>query len=75
MNKFEQKHFQSHQCPEGHNGVDDWHFNVFEQCETYNYLKEKKIFWKQWGEISCLLGVKEKEYYKYKHTKYKTINF
>ena len=47
MNKFEQKHFQSHQCPEGHNGVDDWHFNVFEQCETYNYLKEKKIFWKQ----------------------------
>ena len=43
MNKFEQKFFNSHQCPDGHRGIDDWHFKSFEQCKTRKYLKERKF--------------------------------
>ena len=30
-----QKHFLTHYCLDGHSGINDWNFVVFEQCETH----------------------------------------
>ena len=33
--KVPQKRFHAHYCLDGHSGIDDWNFVIFEQCETH----------------------------------------
>ena len=39
--KILQKLFYNHYYLDGHLGIDDWDFTLFEQCDTLNQLKEK----------------------------------
>ena len=40
--KMPQKHFHNHYCLDGHLGIDDWDFTLFEQYETHKQgLNEK----------------------------------
>ena len=57
-----QKRFHAHYCLDGHSGIDDWNFVLFEQCETHEQLKERETFW-QHGLY--LIGLNEKEEYLY----------
>ena len=34
--KIPQKRFYDHYCLDGHLGIDDWDFTLFEQCETHS---------------------------------------
>ena len=43
--KIPQKRFHDHYCRDGHLGIDDWDFTLFEQCETHKQLKERETFW------------------------------
>ena len=43
--KVRQKLFQAHYCLGSHNGIEDWKFAVFKQCETHAQLKETEILW------------------------------
>ena len=43
--KVPQKLFHTHYCLDGHSGIEDWDFVIFEQCETHAQLKERKTFW------------------------------
>ena len=43
--KVPQKRFHAHYCLDGHSGIDDWNFVIFEQCETHEKLKERETFW------------------------------
>ena len=43
--KIPQKRFHDHYCLDGHLGIDDWDFTLFEQCETHKQLKERETFW------------------------------
>ena len=43
--KVPQKRFHTHYCLDGHSGIDDWNFMIFEQCETHKQLKERETFW------------------------------
>ena len=40
--KIPQKRFHDHYCLDGHLGIDDWDFTLFEQCETHKQLKERE---------------------------------
>ena len=42
--KVLQKRFHAHYCLDGHSGIDDWNFVIFEQCEPHGQLK-KNPFW------------------------------
>ena len=42
--KVPQKRFHAHYCRDGHSGIIDWNFVLFEQCETHEQLKEEKPF-------------------------------
>ena len=61
--KIPQKLFHDHYCLNGHLGINDWDFTLFEQCETRKQLKEKETFWQQRLEIFYPLGLNEKEEY------------
>ena len=39
--KIPQKPFHDHYCLDGHLGIDDWDFTLFEQCETHKQLNER----------------------------------
>ena len=41
--KVPQKRFHAHYCLDGHSGIDDWNFVIFEQCETHEQLKERNL--------------------------------
>ena len=43
--KVPQKRFHAHCCRDGHSGINDWDFVLFEQCETHEQLKERETFW------------------------------
>ena len=43
--KVTQKLFHTHSCLDGYNGIEDWDFVIFEQCETHTQLKERETFW------------------------------
>ena len=43
--KVSQKLFHTHHSLNGHSGIEDWDFVIFEQCETYAQLKERETFW------------------------------
>ena len=32
---------------DGHSGIDDWDFVIFEQCQTHEQLKERETFWQR----------------------------
>ena len=61
--KIPQKRFHDHYCLDGHLGIDDWDFTLFEQCETYKQLKERETFWQHRLKTFYPLGLNEKEEY------------
>ena len=42
--KVPQKRFHAHYFSDGHSGIDDWNFVIFEQYETHELLKERETF-------------------------------
>ena len=63
--KIPQKLFHDHYCMDGHSGIDDWDFTLFEQCETHKQLKERETFWQHRLKTFYPLGLNEKEEYLY----------
>ena len=63
--KIPQKLFHNHYCMDGHLGIDDWDFTLFEQCETHKQLKERETFWQHRLKTFYPLGLNEKEEYLY----------
>ena len=59
--KVLQKRFHAHYCLDGHSGIDDWNFVIFEQCETHEQLKEKETFWQHRLKTFYPIGLNEKE--------------
>ena len=50
-----------------YNGIDDWNFVSFEQCETHEQLKEREIFWQHILKTFHPIDLNEKEDYLYEH--------
>ena len=63
--KIPQRRFQDPYYLDGHLGIEDWGFTLFEQCETHKQLKEKETFWQHWLKTFYPLGLNEKEEYLY----------
>ena len=63
--KVPQKLFHTHYCLDGHSGIEDWDFVIFEQCKTYAQLKERETFWKYRVKTFLSIGLNEKEEYLY----------
>ena len=63
--KNTQERFYDHYCLDGHLGIDDWNFPLFEQCETHNQLNERETFWQHRHKTFYPLGLNEKEEYLY----------
>ena len=63
--KIPQKLFHDHYCLDGHLGIDDWNFTLFEQFETHKQLKEREIFWQHRLKTFYPLGLNAKEEYLY----------
>ena len=61
--KVLQKRFHAHYCLDGHSGIDDWGFVIFEQCETHGLLKERESFWQHRLKTFYPIGLNEKEEY------------
>ena len=55
----------NHYCMDGHLGIDDWDFTIFEQRETHKEMKERESSWQRWLKTFYLLGLNEKEEYLY----------
>ena len=70
--KIPQKLFHDRYSLDGHLGIDDWNFTLFEQFETHKQLKEREIFWQHRLKTFCPLGLNAKEEYLYEHTSYLT---
>ena len=71
--KIPQKRFQDHYYLDGHLGIEDWGFTLFEQCETHKQLKERESFWQHRLKTFYPLGINEKEEYLYYHTPYMSV--
>ena len=63
--KVPQKLFHTHYCLNGHSGIEDWDFVIFEQCETHAQLKERETFWQHRLKTFYPIGLNEKEEYLY----------
>ena len=63
--KIPQKRFHHHYCLDGHLGIDDWGFTLFEECETHKQLKERENFCQHRLKTFYPLGLNEKEEYLY----------
>ena len=61
--KVPQKRFHVHYCLDGHSGIDNWNFVIFDQCETHEQLKERKTFWQHTLKTFYPIGLSEKEEY------------
>ena len=59
--KIPQKPFYDHYSLDGHLGIDDWDFTLFEECETHKQLNERETFWQHRLETFYPLGLNEKE--------------
>ena len=72
-----QKLFHDHYCLDGHLGIGDWDFTLFEQCETHKQLKERETFWQHRLKTFYSPGLNEREEYLSQHTTYEsqTINY
>ena len=66
--KVPQKLFHTHYCLDGHSGIEDWDFVIFEQCETHAQLKERETFWQHRLKTFYPIGLNEKEEYLYWHS-------
>ena len=63
--KTPRKRFHDHYSLDGHLGIDDWGFTLFEQCETHKQLKVRENFWQHRLKTFYSLGLNEKEEYLY----------
>ena len=63
--KVSQKRFHANCCLDGHSGIDDWNFVIFELCETHEQLKERETFWQHRLKTFYPIGLNEKEKYLY----------
>ena len=63
--KVPQKVFHTHYCPDDHNGIEDWEFAVFDQCEIHAQLMERETFWQHRFKTFYPIGLNEKEEYLY----------
>ena len=61
--KIPQKRFHDLYCLDGHLGIDDWDFTLFEQCGTHKQLKERETFRQHRLKTFYSLGLNEKEEY------------
>ena len=61
--KVPQKRFHAHYCLDGHSGIDDCDFVIFERCETHEQLKEREIFWQHRLKTFYPIGLNEKKEY------------
>ena len=59
--KKTQKLFHNHYCLDGHLGIDDWDFTLFQRCETQKQLKETETFWQHPLKTFQPLSLNEKE--------------
>ena len=59
--KISNKLFHDHYCLDGHLGIDDWDFTLFEQCEKHKQLKKRESFWQHRFETFYSSGLNEKE--------------
>ena len=55
----------THYCLDGHSGIEDWDFVIFEQCETHAQLKKRETFWQHRLKTFYPIGLNEKEEYLY----------
>ena len=62
--KVPQKRFHAHYCLDGHSGIDDLNFVIFEQRETQQ-LKGRDTFWQRRLKIFYPIDLNEKEEYLY----------
>ena len=67
--KLAQKLFHAHYCLDGHSGIEDWYFVIFQQCETHAQLKETETFRQNRLKTFYPVGVNEKEEYLYSQKK------
>ena len=63
--KIPQKRFLDHCCLDGHFGIDDWNFTLFEQCETYKQLNQRETFGQHRLKTFYPLSLNEKREYLY----------
>ena len=63
--KVPQKLFHTHYCFDGHSGIEDCDFAIFEQCETHAQLKEIETFWQHRLKTFYPIGLNKKEVYLY----------
>ena len=63
--KVPQKRFHAYYCLNGHSGIDDRNFVIFEQCETHEQLKGRETFWQHRLKTFYPIGLNEKEEYLY----------
>ena len=63
--KLSQKPFHGHYCLDGHLGIDDWDFTLFEQCKTHKQLKDRETFWQHRLKKFYPLDLNDKEEYLY----------
>ena len=73
--KVSQKLFHTHYCLDGHSGIEDWDFVIFEQCETHAQLKERETFWQQRLKTFHPIGLNKKEEYLQFTQKYLALVF
>ena len=65
--KVSQRLFHAHYCVDGHSGIEDWDFVIFEQCKTHAQLKERETFCQHRLKTFYSIGLSEKEEYLYWH--------
>ena len=63
--KVPEKRFHTHYCLDGHSGIDDWNFVLFEQGETHEQFKERETFWQHRLKTFYPVALNEKEEYLY----------
>ena len=63
--KVSQKCIHAHYCPDGHSGINDWNFVIFEQCKTHAQLKQRENFRQHSFKTFYPIGINELEEYLY----------
>ena len=63
--KVPQKLFHTHDCFDGHSGIENWEFVIFEQCRTHAQLKERETFWQHRPKTIYPIRLNEKKEYLY----------
>ena len=61
--KVPQKRFHAHYCVDGHSGIDDCNFVIFEQCETHEQLTKRETFYQNRLKTFYSIVVNEKVEY------------